>query len=220
MPRLPARPRFVGNARRLRGPVLVAMAALVIAGAGFIAGRETSSHRPLPAAAKLIGVRPGAGTAARASAVVSSQPGATAPAPVTPASSGHRSTPYASALAGVIFPLHRTRTILLARLRETPSWSVAASQAGQLASAYTTAATQLRALDAGTAAGANGALADAFTQTASALSALRLAELHRSHSERLLAMAALREANRAGAAAYAELRRLGYRVPVTLKSSG
>ena len=184
--------------------MMLVVAAIVIAAVGFVAGRATSSQLTRPAAAKHI--------AARATPPVNTLP--------TPAPASGVSTSYATALNGVIFPLHRTRLTLMTRLRKTPSWSVAAAQAEQLASAYTTAAARLRPIQAGSAATANAALVTAFTQTAAAFSALHLAELNHSHSARVSAIAALHRANAAGAAAYADLRRLGYSVPVGSTSSG
>jgi hypothetical protein len=195
--RVPRRSRPPGVARpprRLLRGAMVAIAILVIAGAGFLAGRATSSQDTHPAAAKR--VAPGAAT----------PPGAPASDP---------STSYATGLESVVSPLHRTRTILGPRLRKTPSWAGAADLAARLAAAYSGAATSLRALHPGsaTATAANAALIDGFAQPAAAYRALGHAELDHSHAERSSAMAALHRANAAGAAAYAQLRSLGYSVP-------
>ncbi len=194
--RVPRRSRPPGVARRSRRllrAAMVAIAILVVAGAGFLAGRATSSQDTHPAAAKRVA------------------PGAPATPPAAPASGP--STSYATALETVVSPLHRTRTILGPRLRKTPSWTGAAALAARLAAAYSGAATGLRALHPGSAAAANAALIDAFEQAAAAYRALGRAELDRSHTERSSAMGALHRANAAGAAAYAQLRSLGYTVP-------
>jgi hypothetical protein len=213
MPRRPRRPGLIRPSRHLLRATVLVVAAIVIAAVGFVGGRVTSSQRTEPAAAKHI-------SAAATPAPTTPTAPTTPAAPARSAPAGAASASYATTLTGIIFPLHRTRLVLMARLRQTPSWTVAAAQAAQLASAYTAAATRLRGIDAGSAAAPNAALATAFTQTAAALSALRKAELDRSHSARVSALAALRRANAAGAAAYADLHRLGYSVPVGSTSSG
>jgi hypothetical protein len=114
--RMPPRlrtPSIIGGTRRLRRPMLIAFTALLIAGAGFIAGRVTSSERSRPAAAKRL-VAPAAVSLTAPSGVGGS--GANQGPPAATAR-----TPYSTSLAAVIFPLHRTRSTLMARLRTTPS---------------------------------------------------------------------------------------------------
>ncbi len=169
MPGRPHAPRIAGGARRLLRPALVAIAAVLIAGAGFIAGRVTSSQRARPAAAKRVAAPV---PAAAPAAVSTTTPAATAPQ-LPPAATP--SGAYGAELASVTVPLRHTRSILGNRLRRTPSWTVAAAQAAQLAAVYTTAAARLRAFNAGSAATANAALAAAFAQMAAAFDALRRA---------------------------------------------
>ncbi len=182
-------------------PALVALAVLALAALGFLAGRVTARHTARPAAAAV---------ARRVTVTV------TTPAPV-PAAHSLSPTPspsYASALDSVIFPLHGTRATLGGRLQHTITTSELIATSDQLATAYTTAAAQLRSLNPGGAAGnADAALATAFGQTAAAFRALSRAAVRHSLSGHLAAEQALHHANVAGAAAYAELRGLGYRVP-------